>query len=339
MRHGIRPTTSKASSESIGTYFRSLFSYFSLHCRCPRFHLKRFYSNSFGQKKPCYVYRFLAQGTMEEKIYDRQVTKLSLSCRVVDEQQIERHFNSADLNELYVFEPDSHLRRPTPLLPKDRLLAELTIQRKDWIVTYHEHDSLLENKSDEELTEEERRAAWDDFENEKRGVPNMMMHDSSGFMGPGMMAGMPPGMPDILGSLAGRSVAGIPLSSIAAMIYNSNPGISQDEFLGRLRLTVSFKLLKFIPQHRLFIRESFTSKVDQLQNFSVQQAAAAAVTAPPPVTSTLQQPADSQRLLMQRQVAADQLKRQFGNTPQQPGIAGLFLAWHNIQFLVVKTFL
>ena len=162
-----------------------------------------------------------------------QVTKLSLSCRVVDEQQIERHFNSADLNELYVFEPDSHLRRPTPLLPKDRLLAELTIQRKEWIVTYHEHDSLLENKAEEELTELERKAAWDDFENEKRGVSNNAFMQET----PGLSVYFPFG--DIMSGLAGRSVAGIPLSNIAAMIYNSNPGITQDEFLGRLRLTVN----------------------------------------------------------------------------------------------------
>ena len=162
------------------------------------------------------------------------MTKLSLACRVVDEHQIERHFNSADLSELYVFDPNSHLRRPTPLMPKDRLLAELTIQRKDWVVTYHEHDSLLENKSEEELSESERKAAWDEFENEKRGVTNMaMMQDSSAFGNSNM-----PGLQDILISLSGRSVAGIPLSSIAAMIYNSNPGITQDEFLGRLRLTV-----------------------------------------------------------------------------------------------------
>lgn len=100
----------------------------------------------FGQKKPCYIYRFLAAGTMEEKIYNRQVTKLSLSCRVVDEQQIERHYSNHNLNELYTFEAYNNVERPTLNLPKDRLLAEIFLKYKDVVENYHEHDSLLENK-------------------------------------------------------------------------------------------------------------------------------------------------------------------------------------------------
>lgn len=58
---------------------------------------------------------------MEEKIYERQVTKLSLSQRVVDEHQIERHFSANDLKELYNFRPDrwdDGTEKPTLALPK-----------------------------------------------------------------------------------------------------------------------------------------------------------------------------------------------------------------------------
>ncbi|KAM5221449.1 transcriptional regulator ATRX [Ctenodactylus gundi] len=132
----------------------------------------------FGQTKPVYVYRFLAQGTMEDKIYDRQVTKQSLSFRVVDQQQVERHFTMNELTELYTFEPDllddpnseKKKKRDTPMLPKDTILAELLQIHKEHIVGYHEHDSLLDHKEEEELTEEERKAAWAEYEAEKKGL-------------------------------------------------------------------------------------------------------------------------------------------------------------------------
>ncbi|KAG2464016.1 ATRX regulator, partial [Polypterus senegalus] len=132
----------------------------------------------FGQTKQVYVYRFLAQGTMEEKIYDRQVAKQSLSFRVVDQQQIERHFTMNELTELYTFEPDQlddpnsekKSKRATPMLPKDPFLAELLHNHKEEIVGYHEHDSLLDHKEEEALTEEERKAAWAEYEAEKKGL-------------------------------------------------------------------------------------------------------------------------------------------------------------------------
>ncbi|XP_065308803.1 transcriptional regulator ATRX-like isoform X1 [Dermacentor albipictus] len=124
----------------------------------------------FGQKKPVFIYRLLAQGTMEEKIYNRQVTKQALSCRVVDKQQIERLFSAAELLDLYTFNPVSKDDpQPTPKVPSDRLLAELLIHNKDWIVSYHEHDSLLQNVMTEELTEEEHKLAWEEYKNEREG--------------------------------------------------------------------------------------------------------------------------------------------------------------------------
>jgi transcriptional regulator ATRX len=141
-----------------------------------------FRSYRFGQKKPVYIYRFLAHGTMEEKIYQRQVVKQSISqrlerksfsflnnnlfyCSVVDDHQLDRHFTQSDIKELYKFQPEQLPQAQTtstPLnfnysIPKDHLLLDLLYEHNRWIHSYHSHDSLLENRLDEGLTVEERR--------------------------------------------------------------------------------------------------------------------------------------------------------------------------------------
>ena len=63
-------------------------------------------------------------------------------------------------------------------------MAELLVRYKDWIVNYHEHDSLLENKLEEELSEEERKAAWEEYEQEKKGI---MMRQQPVNPGSGML--------------------------------------------------------------------------------------------------------------------------------------------------------
>lgn len=43
---------------------------------------------------------------------------------------------------------------------------------KDQLVCYHEHDSLLDHKEEEALSEEDRKAAWAEYEAEKKVGPN-----------------------------------------------------------------------------------------------------------------------------------------------------------------------
>ncbi|KAI1286119.1 Transcriptional regulator ATRX -like protein [Halotydeus destructor] len=121
----------------------------------------------FGQVKPVYIYRFIASGTMEERIYDRQIIKESLAKRVVDEKQIERHFSRNDIEELYNFEPRKE--KETPIPPKDTLLGDLLLSEKTkhLIHNYHEHDSLLESRPEEELDSAERDQAWAEYEGDR----------------------------------------------------------------------------------------------------------------------------------------------------------------------------
>lgn len=59
-----------------------------------------------GQKKMCYVYRFLATGTLEEKIFQRQLSKEGLQ-NIVDDKEEVNSLSSKDLKRLFVFEKNT----------------------------------------------------------------------------------------------------------------------------------------------------------------------------------------------------------------------------------------
>ena len=85
---------------------------------------------------------------MEQRIYARQIIKESVSKRVVDDQQVERHFSQLEIRELYKFDPEM-LRTNEPrqlpdlVVPKDHLLTELINRERKWFVNFSNVDCLL----------------------------------------------------------------------------------------------------------------------------------------------------------------------------------------------------
>lgn len=54
-----------------------------------------------GQKMPCFIYRLVVQGAIEEKIYQRQVTKMGLADAVVDSKKTAQGFTQDELRDLF----------------------------------------------------------------------------------------------------------------------------------------------------------------------------------------------------------------------------------------------
>uniref|UniRef100_A0A1I8NPK8 DNA repair and recombination protein RAD54-like n=2 Tax=Stomoxys calcitrans TaxID=35570 RepID=A0A1I8NPK8_STOCA len=60
-----------------------------------------------GQKKPCFIYRLVATGSIEEKILQRQTHKKSLSSTIIDNNECdEKHFTRDDLKDLFSYDPN-----------------------------------------------------------------------------------------------------------------------------------------------------------------------------------------------------------------------------------------
>ncbi|PWN42131.1 hypothetical protein IE81DRAFT_143270 [Ceraceosorus guamensis] len=72
-----------------------------------------------GQKKPCFIYRLLLAGTMDEKIYQRQISKIGLSDSLIEDStasgQSSDTFSVEDLRDIFT------LHRDTPCLSHDNL--------------------------------------------------------------------------------------------------------------------------------------------------------------------------------------------------------------------------
>lgn len=60
-----------------------------------------------GQKRPCKIYRLLTQGALDEKIYQRQVTKQGLADSVVDNKVSASSFSRDELRNLFALDETS----------------------------------------------------------------------------------------------------------------------------------------------------------------------------------------------------------------------------------------
>ncbi|KAL5707173.1 DNA helicase [Ranunculus cassubicifolius] len=137
----------------------------------------------YGQVKPVFAYRLMAHGTMEEKIYKRQVTKEGLAARVVDKQQVYRTMSKEEMLHLFDFGDDDNLDATLPEFEQPRagslFSQKLSLETSSsdkvmesllnnhhprWIVNYHEHETLLQENEEEKLTKEEQDIVWENYQ-------------------------------------------------------------------------------------------------------------------------------------------------------------------------------
>ena len=85
-----------------------------------------------GQKRPCYIYRLLTQGAMDEKIFQRQVSKMGLADSIVDGKSAVSGFTAEELRDLFTLDESDDCQthkllscgcggRGTPLTESDDL--------------------------------------------------------------------------------------------------------------------------------------------------------------------------------------------------------------------------
>ena len=125
-----------------------------------------------GQTKPVYVYRFVAGGTFEANIYNKQIFKLSLAQRVVDQKNPRRN---ADRNPRdYLHAPESmpqedlSQERGKDAHVLDRILDSYTRTGKPQIRGIKTMETLQQDAKDDQLNEAEQKEVAEEIEQIKQ---------------------------------------------------------------------------------------------------------------------------------------------------------------------------
>uniref|UniRef100_A0A914Y1V3 Helicase C-terminal domain-containing protein n=1 Tax=Panagrolaimus superbus TaxID=310955 RepID=A0A914Y1V3_9BILA len=95
-----------------------------------------------GKKKTVYVYRFFAEGTMEECIYKRQIVKSSTSKRVHTNSKLDNWFTQQELKELYAFYATEKTLQNVELF-EEKSLQQIVKNHPNAIASIHSQDYLL----------------------------------------------------------------------------------------------------------------------------------------------------------------------------------------------------
>jgi len=139
----------------------------------------------YGQAKNCYIYRLIADHSMEKKIYDRQISKQTMSDRVIDEIQAENHFTRTEVEKLLHFvQEDVEPADLSELASKfnDSVLINSCL-RHSHVITKEPftHESLLIDKKEYQLSEREKAIAFREYQHDKKYFPYTRSSSTFGY--------------------------------------------------------------------------------------------------------------------------------------------------------------
>ncbi|XP_050670450.1 uncharacterized protein LOC126969164 isoform X2 [Leptidea sinapis] len=129
----------------------------------------------YGQKKPCFVYRFVMDCCLEKKIYDRQINKQGMADRVVDECNPDAVLSMKEITNL-CFDNDEKESEPKDLSEHKDKYIDVLMQG---IIVLHgkmlskepfQHESLLVDRKEKKLSSAEKRLAQRGYELEKKAA-------------------------------------------------------------------------------------------------------------------------------------------------------------------------